>query len=599
MSRQLGLIIGVNQYQDPTFRPLQFAENDARALAQWLVNSKGGNWSPADVQLLQGNHGTYELVQSLISQLFLQMTTTNDLILIYFAGHAFVDDGSGEGYLALANTRSGDPSTTIPLSLLVDSLMARSPASQILVMLDCIQTGQRWNMLRSPDFVPLFGPNILNSLQQQRDRLLLCSCRGNDTLPETGEQSLGMFARRLIIGLCGPAIDPTSANVTLQSLMAFLGNMPSEQQRPQLFGQLQTPFLLTGPSSFNAPQPLQSPPPSSAQVPPGFAPPVAPNPTSGILSAMPQPQYQSTPYATATAQLSPSSPEPRIVPPSGNEELQRQQISQMMGQAQQYFQTQNFAEALNILAAVLRITPQNGGALTLQSQILGTMGRTQEAIASAERLMNLDPANSSSWTLRAVLLSNAGQYEAALSDIERSLELNPNNPETYALKTNIMSRLATTQQNQGEQRSYTAQKKEDPYSFLLGAILQMVSFIVGIAGIALLILRPTLPIYIGLVLASFALAVLIVNAIRGSYRYGIARLLFTLFICLLAGGALGAAYKIGYAPILALLRSRPTSLIPLLFLVIWLALAATLPFILALASFFIGLPARRRSRKAA
>jgi uncharacterized caspase-like protein len=99
MSRQLGLIIGVNQYQDPTFRPLQFAENDARALAQWLVNSKGGNWAPADVQLLQGNHGTYELVQSLISQLFLQMTNTNDLILIYFAGHAFVDDGSGEGYL--------------------------------------------------------------------------------------------------------------------------------------------------------------------------------------------------------------------------------------------------------------------------------------------------------------------------------------------------------------------------------------------------------------------------------------------------------------------------------------------------------------------
>ncbi|GCE16361.1 hypothetical protein KDK_01610 [Dictyobacter kobayashii] len=44
--RHIGLIIGVNQYQDSAFRPLQFAENDARALAQWLVNNKGANGLP-------------------------------------------------------------------------------------------------------------------------------------------------------------------------------------------------------------------------------------------------------------------------------------------------------------------------------------------------------------------------------------------------------------------------------------------------------------------------------------------------------------------------------------------------------------------------
>jgi tetratricopeptide (TPR) repeat protein len=593
MSRQLGLIIGINQYQDATFRPLQFAENDARALAQWLVNGKGGNWAPANVQLLQGKYSTYELVQSLISQLCLQMTNTNDFILLYFAGHAFVDDRSGEGYLALANTRPGDPSTAIPLSLLIDTMMARSPASQILVILDCFQTGQRWSMTRSSptDFTPLFAPALFNSLQQQRDRLFLCTCRGNDTLPESGEQSLGAFARRMIVGLCGPAIDPTSSNMTFQGLITFLGNMSSEQQRPQLFGQLYTPLVLTGTSTSSDLLQAQSPSTASTQM-PGFAPSVAPNSPPGVANAMQQSQQ---PYAApaATAQLSPSSPDPRAVPPPGS----GQQLAQMMNQAQHYAQTQGFGEALNILAGVLRIDPQNVPALTLQSQILGTMGRTPEAVASVEQIMNLDPANSASWSLRAVLLSNAGQYQAALSDIERSLELNPNNPETYALKTNIMSRLASVQQKQTEKPPYTAPQKEEPYSFLLSAILQMVSFIVGIVGLVILILRPAIPMYVGLALASFALAIMIVNATRGSYKYGVARLLFTIFLCLLAGGALGAAYKMGTGTILSLLRARPSALVPLLFLAIWLALAATLPLVTALTGFLVGLPARIRSRK--
>jgi tetratricopeptide (TPR) repeat protein len=594
MSRQLGLIIGINQYQDPTFRPLQFAENDARALAQWLVNDKGGNWEPANVQLLQGKYSTYELVQSLISQLCLQMTSANDFIFLYFAGHAFVDDRSGEGYLALTNTRPGDPSTSIPLSLLIDTMMARSPASQILVILDCFQTGQRWSMTRSSptDFTPLFAPALFNSLQQQRDRALLCTCRGNDRLPESGEQVLGTFARRMIVGLCGPAIDPTSSLITFQGLMTFLNSMTSEQQRPQLFGQFTSPLMLTGIAAASNPALAQVPPTAAAQM-PGVVSPAAPNATQ-------QPQYQPIPYATpaATAQLSPSAPDPRVASPDRGE-AQRQQVAQMMSQAQHYAQAQGFGEALNILAGILRIDPQNIPALTLQSQILGTMGHTQEAIASVEQIMQLEPANSASWSLRAVLLSNAGQYQAALSDIERSLELNPDNPETYALKTNIMSRLASAQHKQVEKPPYTPPQKEEPYSFLLGAILQMVSFIAGIAGLALLILRPAIPMYVGLALASFALAILVVNSARGSYRYGIARLLFTIFLCLLAGGAIGAAYKIGMGTIISLLRTRPSALVPLLFLAIWLALAASLPLVSALIGFLAGLPARMRNKKTA
>ena len=89
MGRRLGLIIGINNYQDTAFQHLQFAENDARALAQWLVNSRGGNWNPSNVQLLLGDQATSKLAESLIAQSSLNMVDHDDLIFIYFAGQAF------------------------------------------------------------------------------------------------------------------------------------------------------------------------------------------------------------------------------------------------------------------------------------------------------------------------------------------------------------------------------------------------------------------------------------------------------------------------------------------------------------------------------
>jgi uncharacterized caspase-like protein len=111
VGKRLGLIIGINNYQHPAFQPLQFAENDARALAQWLANSRGGNWNPSDLQLLLGSQATSELSEALIMQLCVNVADPGDLVFLYFAGHAFLDEISGEGYLATSSTRQVYPST--------------------------------------------------------------------------------------------------------------------------------------------------------------------------------------------------------------------------------------------------------------------------------------------------------------------------------------------------------------------------------------------------------------------------------------------------------------------------------------------------------
>lgn len=304
MSRRLGLIIGINHYQDATFRPLQYAESDAKAIAQWLVNNRGGKWSPADVQLVQGDLATRELVESLIGQICFSVAEPDDLVVIYFAGHVFLDERNGDGYLALSNTNFQNPQTGLSLASMVQSPLLRSRASQVLLILDTFQTGALWSRYRAfpYDVKPLLGASILPLVQQQPNRLLLCSCRGNELAEESGERGLGMFTHRLIVSLCGPASDPSTGTITLQQLHAHLYNTAGEQQRPHLFGQMTTPVVLVG----SLPTPPVSP---ASPVPPAPAPflqnqartqtPVADMPASG----------QSTPYATATV---PPQARPRI-----------------------------------------------------------------------------------------------------------------------------------------------------------------------------------------------------------------------------------------------------------------------------------------------
>ncbi len=121
MGRRLGIIIGDNSYQDPAFRPLQYAENDTRALAQWLVNTKGGNWAPSDVQHVQGAYATRELVESLITQTCLHVAGPSDLVFVYFAGHAFLDEIwpglPGTGKYILSATLNGTASSFISTTM--------------------------------------------------------------------------------------------------------------------------------------------------------------------------------------------------------------------------------------------------------------------------------------------------------------------------------------------------------------------------------------------------------------------------------------------------------------------------------------------------
>ena len=196
-----------------------------------------------------------------------------------------------------------------------------------------------------------------------------------------------------------------------------------------------------------------------------------------------------------------------------------------------------------------------------------------------------------------------GRHKEALAAIERSLELDASNPESYSIKTNIMSSIAITQSKDKtlpkNELIASEKRRGGPLSFLVGMGLQFVGLLLGIVGGLLPIIRPTLPVTLSFLLESVGLALLCVNAARGAYRHGFLRVLVTLFFSLIPAAILGISivYHPAYRKIIFELQAHTSFLLPLLFLGLWLTVAATVPIILAIIGFISGMVHGVRRRR--
>lgn len=286
---------------------------------------------------------------------------------------------------------------------------------------------------------------------------------------------------------------------------------------------------------------------------------------------------------TATRQL----PHPSV------EQHRRQQCKLRLEQAQHLLQTQNYREAFNIVEQILQIIPNDPAALIFKGQLLGQAGLYPEALAVVDQLTKIDPNNPLVWSMRAFLLANTGQHRPALEAIEHSLELDATNPESYAIKNNIMANIATTQSKRGATSPLQKQQKSSTL-LLMGMLWQFASFIIGTAGSLLPIFLPALPGLVGVVFISLGLAWLSINAARGAYNYGFLLFLPTFVISIISAGLLGALYILGYKKIIQMIIAHPAILVPVLFLALWLASAALLPFIVGLGGLISGAVRSRR-----
>lgn len=109
--RKWAVVIGVNEYLDPTIPSLRYCVADARRVSETLI--KHGGFDPQRVLLIaddQPRAHLRPLRMNLHRQIgdWLAHSRPEDTVVVTFSGHGFVDEDTGEGFLAPADCDKAD-----------------------------------------------------------------------------------------------------------------------------------------------------------------------------------------------------------------------------------------------------------------------------------------------------------------------------------------------------------------------------------------------------------------------------------------------------------------------------------------------------------
>jgi tetratricopeptide (TPR) repeat protein len=97
------LVIGVGNFKDTRLNALRFAESDAQEMFRVLISPQAG-YIPQNVHKLIGADATLANVKRELEQWLPTKAGEQDRVVIYFAGHGYVEEGKGKGYLVLYDT---------------------------------------------------------------------------------------------------------------------------------------------------------------------------------------------------------------------------------------------------------------------------------------------------------------------------------------------------------------------------------------------------------------------------------------------------------------------------------------------------------------
>lgn len=97
--RSYALVVGVAEYPKlPPAQHLRYPERDAEAVYSILISPEGGNFRAENVRKLTGSRATLAELRKALEEWLPSVTTDDDRVLIYFAGHGFLYQG--RAYLA-------------------------------------------------------------------------------------------------------------------------------------------------------------------------------------------------------------------------------------------------------------------------------------------------------------------------------------------------------------------------------------------------------------------------------------------------------------------------------------------------------------------
>ncbi len=233
--KKFALIIGVSDYKftDAGLKNLNYADDDAQAVADFLRTPAGGGFSSADISLLLNGDASLIAVRSALSDIA-KRARPNDLVFIFIAGHGAPDPLAPQNlYFLLTDTKVADmPRTAFPMNELQQTLDTRISAERVIVMIDtCHSAGvnsKTKTIVTGRDLVQEGDENnisnfyLTNKLFKETGRAVLTSSDVNEVSQESAKwNNHGVFTWALLEGLKGGADYNRDKFITAGELFQF------------------------------------------------------------------------------------------------------------------------------------------------------------------------------------------------------------------------------------------------------------------------------------------------------------------------------------------------------------------------------------------
>jgi tetratricopeptide (TPR) repeat protein len=211
------LVIGIAHYANlPASAQLRYPDRDAQSIFTTLISQQGGEFPANHVHMLTNEQATQTNILRELETWLPSVSTPNDRILIYFAGHGFIS--GGKGFLATYDTDLHHLSTTaIPMDTLGVLIGTKIQGKWKVLLTDACHSGAI-----TPETDPTQLNHLLLDLRQSLFSLTASRDREQSFESPDWGGGHGIFTYYVVNGLQGAADANADGIVTADELAEYV-----------------------------------------------------------------------------------------------------------------------------------------------------------------------------------------------------------------------------------------------------------------------------------------------------------------------------------------------------------------------------------------
>ncbi|MCP4701869.1 MAG: tetratricopeptide repeat protein [Gammaproteobacteria bacterium] len=240
MSQKYALLIGNGEYEDKNIPGLSRPSRNVEDLAKVLSDPKTGGFEAEQVKTLI-DHSKSTIEREIAR--FFNNRKRDDLLLLYYAGHGFLDD-RGLLYLAMRDMENDLLDVTAIPAAFIARQMGKSRAKQQILLLDCCHSGAFKAVAHegaSGATVAVLTASDVTEFAWEKEQ------KETEVAKPEKQAQHTVFTRHLLEGLTGRAAK-RDGSITCDSLYAYLRARLKESKQNPLrlapFGRLESDILL-------------------------------------------------------------------------------------------------------------------------------------------------------------------------------------------------------------------------------------------------------------------------------------------------------------------------------------------------------------------